>query len=49
MIAFDDYFWDANHGEMHNPKLAIDAFCAIYAEQIEVLEVGPQVWVRRRM
>ncbi|NKC34609.1 class I SAM-dependent methyltransferase [Falsiroseomonas selenitidurans] len=49
VIAFDDYLWtdplDARRGA---PKPAIDAVLAIYAPLIEVLEHGPQVWLRKR-
>lgn len=47
LMAFDDYWWDSHRGDLHNPKIAVDAFCAIYAERLEVLEVGHQVWIRR--
>ena len=47
LLAFDDFTWDSGMGELHNPRTAIEAFCAVYAEQIEVLEVGSQAWIRR--
>lgn len=48
LIAFDDYTWESGAGELHNPRVAIDAFLSVYGEWIEVLEIGVQVWIRRR-
>jgi hypothetical protein len=31
------------------PKRAVDAFLAIYAKTIEVLESGYQIWLRKRI
>jgi hypothetical protein len=48
IIAFDDYLWnDPQHNEHGVPKPAIDAFLALYAKKIEVLESGYQVWLRK--
>ena len=55
VIAFDDYRWDDPAVEQSGiPKPAIDAFLALYAHParydplVELLEVGWQVWVRKR-
>jgi predicted O-methyltransferase YrrM len=49
IIAFDDYLWnDPQHNQLGVPKPAIDAFTALYAKNIEVLESGYQVWLRKR-
>jgi Methyltransferase domain len=49
IIAFDDYLWnDPQHNQLGVPKPAIDAFVAIYAKNIEVLESGYQIWLRKR-
>jgi predicted O-methyltransferase YrrM len=46
ILAFDDYMWG---GASRNiPRPAIDAFLRCYEERIDVLEVGLQVWVRKR-
>lgn len=46
LMAFDDYMWG---GAARNiPRPAIDAFLRCYEEQIDVLEIGLQVWVRKR-
>lgn len=50
VIAFDDYRWDnPRYNEQGRPKEAIDAFLAIYADQIELLHRGYQVWVRKKL
>jgi predicted O-methyltransferase YrrM len=55
VIAFDDYQWDdPNFKQSGVPKPAIDAFLALYAHPtrydplVDVLEMGWQVWVRKR-
>jgi predicted O-methyltransferase YrrM len=50
IIAFDDYVWSPGHadGGVHAPKLAIDAFGAIFREQLEILHIGIQAWFRKR-
>jgi predicted O-methyltransferase YrrM len=50
IIAFDDYLWDdPNYVHVGTPKASIDAFTNIYALQIDILEYGEQVWVRKRV
>lgn len=52
ILAFDDYGWKhpVRPGTLAEPTVAIDAFLAVYADDIETLEppgtLG-QVWVRR--
>ena len=55
VIAFDDYQWDdPNFNHSGIPKPAIDAFLGLYAHPtryeplVDVLEMGWQVWVRKR-
>jgi predicted O-methyltransferase YrrM len=55
VIAFDDYQWDdPNLNQSGIPRPAIDAFLALYAHPtcyeplVDVLEMGWQVWVRKR-
>ncbi len=48
IIAFDDYLWnDPQHNQLGVPKPAIDAFTALYATKIEVLESAYQIWLRK--
>ncbi|MGA7854486.1 MAG: class I SAM-dependent methyltransferase [Candidatus Acidiferrales bacterium] len=48
IIAFDDYLWnDPKHNQDGVPKPAIDAFTALYARKLELLETSYQVWLRK--
>lgn len=47
IIAFDDYRWSAGLGYLNEPKLAIDAFAAIYADRLELLVDGYQRWYKK--
>lgn len=46
LIAFDDYHW--SDGTRNVPRPAIDAFLRCYEDTVEVLEVGLQVWCRKK-
>lgn len=48
IMIFDDYEWNAYPDPTLNPKLAIDSFLAIFANDIEVLHKGYQVIIQRR-
>lgn len=48
VMIFDDYEWIHPNG-LTPPKPAIDAFLDIFKDKIEVLEIGWQVIVRKRM
>lgn len=49
LLAFDDYLWKPSDGggPTRSPGAAIDAFGAVYADRLEVLETGLQVWFRK--
>jgi hypothetical protein len=49
LLAFDDYLWKPGDGsgDTHAPRIAIDAFLACYADRLEVIDTGLQVWVRK--
>lgn len=49
IIAFDDYMW-TNMGAVNEtcPRYAIDEFLEEHKDNIEVLEKGYQVWVRKK-
>jgi hypothetical protein len=48
LLAFDDYLWKSIDGvETKSPGVAVDAFAAVYADEIEILETGLQVWFRK--
>lgn len=46
-IIFDDYLWEVFEAPVDRPKMAIDAFVAAYARQVEVIGMGPQVALRK--
>jgi hypothetical protein len=48
IIAFDDYTWESEAHDLDGtPKPAVDAFCSIYRNKIDLLTKGRQVWVRK--
>lgn len=48
IMVFDDYMWGSPRDILHRPKIAIDAFCNIFAEQLEPVHVGYQLVVRKK-
>lgn len=48
IMVFDDYMWGHSRDILHRPKLAIDAFCNIFAEEIDVVHVAYQLVVRKK-
>jgi predicted O-methyltransferase YrrM len=48
IIVFDDYVWGDPRDILHRPKVAIDAFTNIFAEEVEVIHVGYQLVVRKK-
>ena len=50
VLAFDDYLWDdENYNQYGTPKPAVDIFLQAFDHLIDVLEVGYQVWLRKRV
>lgn len=48
VMFLDDYLWPGSDtNELHRPKIAIDAFLAIYAEQLKVLHKEYSVAVEK--
>jgi hypothetical protein len=48
IMVFDDYSWEFFDNPLRHPKIAIDAFLEIYANQIEVISVDRQAIIRKR-
>lgn len=48
IMVFDDYLWGPPRDALHRPKLAIDSFVNIFAEQVDVLHCGYQFVVRKK-
>jgi predicted O-methyltransferase YrrM len=47
IMVFDDYLWGELRDVLHRPKLAIDAFTNIFAEQMKPVHMGYQYIVRK--
>lgn len=47
VMIFDDYPWTDMPDAVDCPKTAVDSFLACYAKQIEILDVGYQVAIRK--
>lgn len=48
IMVFDDYMWGNPRDILHRPKPAIDAFCNIFAEEVDLIHVGYQAVIRKR-
>lgn len=48
LMVFDDYMWGDPRDVLHRPKVAIDAFTNIFAEEAEIIHVGYQLVVRKK-
>lgn len=48
IMAFDDYTWRSGKGPKYDPYPAIVWFLATHQDELEILEVNAQVWVRKR-
>lgn len=49
ILINDDYYWDMLNQEYFRPKISIDSFINIYKSQCEVLHVGRQVILRKKI
>ncbi len=47
MLVFDDYLWGSPRDMLHRPKIAIDAFTTMFAEELSVIHVGYQFIVQK--
>lgn len=49
LMVFDDYLWTPNARDiLHRPKIAIDAFTNLFAEELEIVHIGYQLVVRKK-
>jgi predicted O-methyltransferase YrrM len=49
VMIFDDYLWGDTRDILHRPKLAIEAFVNLFAEQLQVTHVGYQLVLQKRV
>ena len=47
IMVFDDYLWGEPRDALHRPKLAVDAFVNLFAEEVQTVHTGYQYIVRR--
>jgi predicted O-methyltransferase YrrM len=47
IIAFDDYRWSAGLGALKEPRLAIDAFSAVYQDRLQLVLQDYQCWYKK--
>jgi len=49
LMVFDDYTWSPNTRDiLHRPKIAVDAFVNIFAEEVEIVHLGYQLIIRKK-
>ena len=48
ILVFDDYLWGEPLPLTHKPKIAIDCFTTLFAEELEFLHIGYQLIVRKK-
>jgi hypothetical protein len=48
IVLFDDYKWPDTSGELTCPKPGIDAFAAVYRDELEVVISNYQVAFRKK-
>jgi predicted O-methyltransferase YrrM len=48
IMMFDDYTWGNPRDILHRPKIAIDSFINVFAEQLDIVATGYQVGVKKK-
>jgi predicted O-methyltransferase YrrM len=48
LMVFDDYLWGESRDILHRPRLAVDVFVNIFAEQLDIVHMGYQFVVKRK-
>jgi predicted O-methyltransferase YrrM len=48
IMVLDDYMWGEPRDILHRPKLAIDSFINIFAEEINIIHVGYQMVIQKK-
>jgi predicted O-methyltransferase YrrM len=47
IVVFDDYLWGEPRDVLHRPKLAVDTFVNLFAEEVHMMHLGYQFIVKR--
>lgn len=45
VMVFDDYLWGGELPVLHSPKMAIDMFCTLFKEKVNIVMIGYQLAV----
>jgi predicted O-methyltransferase YrrM len=48
ILAFDDYMWRSGKGPASDPYPSIDAILTAFSNEFEVIDIGLQVWLKRK-
>ncbi len=48
LICVDDYLWTERVDPLRKPKIAVDAFSNIFAEKVEIVSMGYQVFMTKK-
>lgn len=48
LLVFDDYLWGDSRDILHRPRLAVDFFVNIFAEELDIVHIGHQFAVRKK-
>ena len=48
LLVFDDYVWGDSCDMLHRPKLAVDFFANIFAEELDIVHIGHQFAVCKK-
>jgi energy-coupling factor transporter ATP-binding protein EcfA2 len=48
LLVFDDYLWGDSRDILHRPRLAVDFFANIFAEELDIVHIGHQFAVRKK-
>lgn len=48
LMVFDDYSWGDSRDILHRPKMAIDSFVNLFAEDLMILSIGSQLVARKK-
>jgi SAM-dependent methyltransferase len=48
VMVFDDYLWGEPRDILHRPKVAVDAFANMFAEELDIVYVGYQIAIQKK-
>lgn len=48
LMVFDDYLWGETRDILHRPRLAVDMFVNLFAEELDIVHMGYQFVVRKK-